>query len=133
MGKAPQRLRHRHEFLRVARGGKKCAMPGLVLQVHEQQSPNHRKCPENIRLGFTVTRKVGNSVTRNRARRRLRAAASIVIQKYAAEGHDYVMIGRALTTKRDFGALVRDLEKALQKLGKWQKRIGAKDEGRLEP
>ena len=77
--------------------------------------------PENIRVGFTVSKKVGNSVTRNRVRRRLRAAANIVIQKYAVEGHDYVMIGRALTTKRDFGALVGDLEK--QKLGKWQNEL----------
>ena len=123
MGKAPQRLRHRHEFLRVARGGQKCAMPGLVLQVYEQQSPDHKMNPENIRVGFTVSKKVGNSVTRNRVRRRLRAAANIVIQKYAVEGHDYVMIGRALTTKRDFGALVGDLEKALQKLGKLQNEL----------
>ena len=131
MGKAPQRLRHRYEFLRVARGGQKCAMPGLVLQVCKQQSPDPKKSPENIRIGFTVSKKVGNSVTRNRARRRLRAAANIVIQKYAVEGHDYVMIGRSLTTKRDFEALVADLKKGLQKLGKWQNRIGARDKERL--
>lgn len=132
MGKAPQRLRHRHEFLRVARGGQKCVMPGLVLQVYEPQSPDPKKSPENIRIGFTVSKKVGNSVTRNRARRRLRAAANIVIQKYAVGGHDYVMVGRTLTTKRDFEALVGDLEKGLQRLGKWQKGIGDRDEERLE-
>jgi len=120
MTEAPQRLKRRHQFLRIARGGKKCAMPGLVLQAQEQPPLDPGAAADNIRVGFTVSRKVGNSVIRNRARRRLRAAAEVVLKDHAADGHDYVIIGRAATPGRKFDALVSDLEGALQKLGKWQ-------------
>jgi ribonuclease P protein component len=120
MTEAPQRLKRRHQFLRIARGGKKCAMPGLVLQAQEQPPLDPGAAADNIRVGFTVSRKVGNSVVRNRARRRLRAAADVVLKDHAADGHDYVIIGRAATPGRKFDALVGDLEDALQKLGKWQ-------------
>ena len=120
MTEAPQRLTRRHQFLRIARGGKKCAMPGLVLQAQEQPPLDPGAAADNIRVGFTVSRKVGNSVVRNRARRRLRAAADLVLKEHAADGHDYVIIGRAATLGRNFVALVGDLESALHKLGKWQ-------------
>ena len=123
MSEAPQRLKRRHEFLRIARGGRKCAMPGLVLQAHEHQTPRQERFAGTIQVGFTVTKRVGNSVIRNRVRRRLRAAAHVVIQEHAAKGHDYVIIGRIGTTQRRFEALVKDLESALQKLGKWRNDI----------
>tara|TARA_A100001037_G_scaffold295236_1_gene314119 strand:+ start:401 stop:805 length:405 start_codon:yes stop_codon:yes gene_type:complete len=121
MSEAPQRLKRRHEFLRVARGGGKCAMPGLVLQAYEPQIHPNGRSADIIRVGFTVTKRVGNSVVRNRVRRRLRAAANVVIQEHAAKGNDYVIIGRFGTTQRKFNGLVKDLESALQKLGKWRK------------
>ena len=121
MSEAPQRLKRRHEFLRVARGGGKCAMPGLVLQAYEPQIYPYGRSADIIRVGFTVTKRVGNSVVRNRVRRRLRAAANVVIQEHAAKGNDYVIIGRFGTTQRKFNGLVKDLESALQKLGKWRK------------
>jgi ribonuclease P protein component len=129
MSEAPQRLRYRHEFLRVARGGKKCAMPGLVLQVRKQQILENKQNQKNIRIGFTVSKKIGNSVTRNRARRRLRSVADIVMQKSAASGNDYVIIGRKSTTKREFCALVKDLENALKMLGKARLDGFSKNEG----
>jgi ribonuclease P protein component len=115
MTEAPKRLKRRHQFLRIARGGKKCAMPGLVLQAQEQGTE-----ASAIQVGFTVSRKVGNSVVRNRTRRRLRAAADVVLKEHATEGNDYVIIGRATTPGRNFELLVGDLENALKKLGKWQ-------------
>ena len=127
MSEAPQRLKRRHEFLRVARGGRKCAMPGLVLQAHEHQIHPNERAADTIKVGFTVTKRVGNSVVRNRVRRRLRAAANVVIQKHAAKGNDYVIIGRIGTPQRKFDELVKDLESALQKLGKWQKRVNEYD------
>ena len=127
MSEAPQRLKRRHEFLRVARGGRKCAMPGLVLQAHENQIHPNERTADTIKVGFTVTKRVGNSVVRNRVRRRLRAAANVVIQEHAAKGNDYVIIGRIGTTQRKFDELVKDLESALQKLGKWQKRVNEYD------
>ena len=120
MSEAPQRLKRRHEFLRVARGGKKCAMPGLVLQAHEHQIHPKERATDTIKVGFTVTKRVGNSVVRNRVRRRLRAAANVVLQEHAAKGNDYVIIGRTGTTQRNFDGLVKDLESGLQKLGKWR-------------
>ena len=63
---APVRLKRRAEFLRVAKAGRKAAMPGLVVQA--------LPCPDRgvARIGFTVTKKVGNAVIRNRTKRRLR-------------------------------------------------------------
>ncbi len=67
------------------------------------------------RIGFTVTKKLGNAVTRNRIKRRLRAAASQALPNLVHDGHDYVLIGRQGTIARDFGALKGDLTSALQR------------------
>jgi len=142
MQQAPQRLKRRHEFLQVARAGRKWATPGLVLQVFDRHAvtrPNARDSggdhrlddrtkkgacnpadESNIRVGFTVTRKVGGAVVRNRTRRRLRAAVETVMPTHAAPGRDYVVIGRAGTNARPFTALIGDLETALHKLDAWQ-------------
>lgn len=73
-----------------------------------------------MRVGFTASRKVGNAVARNRAKRRLRAAADIVITQGGAPGHDVVLIARQSTASRDFAALVRDLTTGLKKLGAYR-------------
>lgn len=70
----------------------------------------------DFRVGYTVTRKVGNAVTRNRAKRRLRAAANAILPRYGLPGRDYVVIGRAGTLTRPFTLLLSDLEKALAKV-----------------
>ena len=88
-------------------------MPGLVLQAHEHQIHPNERTADTIKVGFTVTKRVGNSVVRNRVRRRLRAAANVVIQKHAAKGNDYVIIGRVGTAQRNFDGLVKDLEISL--------------------
>jgi ribonuclease P protein component len=91
-------------------------MPGLVLQVGGQERQATGGPIDEIRVGFTVTKKVGNAVVRNRVRRRLRAAAEDVIPTYAVPGRDYVLIGRAGTRNRPFQALVGDLHRALKAL-----------------
>ena len=73
MEPAPQRLKRRAEFLRVAAKGAKSAMPGLVLQARRRDDSGP------ARLGFTVTKKVGGAVVRNRVRRRLKEAARAVV------------------------------------------------------
>jgi ribonuclease P protein component len=70
---------------------------------------------QSVRVGFTVTKKLGNAVIRNRIRRRLRAAADRVMPARAKKGYDYVVIGRAQTLSRSFSALMDDLETALQR------------------
>jgi len=73
-----------------------------------------------VRIGFTVSRKVGNAVQRNRAKRRLREVAGQILPLHARGGHDFVLIGRRATLKRDFKALTTDLETALKKLDVFQ-------------
>ena len=72
--------------------------------------------PETVRIGFTVSKKVGNAVKRNRARRRLRAAVDEVAPFHAREGYDFVVIGRAATVKRPYEMLVNDLKTAFKRL-----------------
>jgi ribonuclease P protein component len=66
-----------------------------------------------LRVGFTTSRKVGNAVLRNRARRRLKAAAQKVLPLYAVPGNDYVLVARRETLTRPFDGLLCDLETAL--------------------
>ncbi len=105
------RLKRRAQFLRVAAGGRKAAMPGLVLQALA------RGDAAPARLGFTVTRKVGNAVVRNRTRRRLREAARLLLRDHPAAGADLVLVGRDTTRTRPFHLLVDDLRRALAQLG----------------
>jgi ribonuclease P protein component len=110
------RLLKRADFLRLNRG-RKWAAPGLVLQMAETPlaDPFQTKATD-IRVGFTVTKKVGNAVIRNRAKRRLREASRAVLPLYAAPGHDYVLIGRDATLTRPFATLIEDLKQALRKV-----------------
>jgi ribonuclease P protein component len=66
------------------------------------------------RFGFTVTKKLGNAVTRNRIRRRLKAAVTSVLTDHAKPGHDYVIIARAAAETRVFADLVSDVVHALK-------------------
>ncbi len=106
------RLRRRREFLRVARGRRKWAAPGLVLQIREAVTSG-----AEARIGFTASRKVGNAVARNRAKRRLRAAVSEVMPACAAPGIDYVIIARGATLTRRYADLLADLKTALRRVG----------------
>jgi ribonuclease P protein component len=71
---------------------------------------------EAVRVGFTASRKVGNAVVRNRAKRRLRAAAAEVLRRDGRKGTDYVLIARAGTGKRIYAELVGDLATALRQI-----------------
>src|SRR5258708_1231532 len=106
------RLPNRRDFLRI-QTGRRCAMPGFVLQA--APVPAELSLP-GIRVGFTVSRKVGNAVTRNRVRRRLREVARQVIPGQARSDLDYVLVGRRAAIGRDFGALRQELCEALKRL-----------------
>ena len=100
----------RSDFL-AANRGKRYATPGFVLLVRDRQDES-----SNIRLGITITKKVGNAVVRNRMRRRFRALAQELLADKGKAGADHVLIGRDSGIERDFDALRSDLVKALGKL-----------------
>ncbi|MEO5612278.1 MAG: ribonuclease P protein component [Sphingomicrobium sp.] len=103
-------MRKRADFL-AANSGKRAAMPGFVLLVRDRADGDLAK-----RVGFTVTKKIGNSVVRNRMKRRLRALARELLPQGGFAGSDHVLIGRAGGIERDFGLLRTELGRALDKL-----------------
>ncbi|MEX0693511.1 MAG: ribonuclease P protein component [Rhodospirillales bacterium] len=108
------RLKKRREFLVVAGANRKWATPGMVVQVRNRPPGEVRG--EHVRIGFTTSRKVGNAVVRNRARRRLRACVDAVLPGQVKPGLDIVVIGRQATPARPFAALKDDFLKSLKKL-----------------
>jgi ribonuclease P protein component len=114
----PERLKRRPEFLRVAAKGRKAPMTGLVLQALRRDDDGP------ARIGFTVTKKIGNAVIRNRTRRRLKEAARLLLRAQPVHGVDLVLIGRERTRGRDFLALQDDIFRALVKVGALEK-VGA--------
>jgi ribonuclease P protein component len=115
------RLTERKDFLRVAGGKRKWVAPGLILQVAPSDAPEAAGAgAEGRRIGFTASKKVGNAVARNRAKRRLRAAARALVADHGMAGHDYVMIARQETGAVRYGQLLAELEKALRRLKVWR-------------
>ena len=101
-------LKKRPDFLRAARA-QKVVTPGFILQIRNRGDEDPK-----VRVGFTCSKKVGNAVARNRAKRRLREVARAVLPTHATPGHDYVLIGRAgKTADRLFADLLNDLRSAL--------------------
>lgn len=139
MAVAVGRLKRRSEFLRVAALRRKWAAPGLILQAAPAVDspplggePVHGCPQEALRVGFTCSKKVGNSVERNRARRRLRAVAARVMPEAAAPGYDYVLIGRQETLRRPFDLLLKDLRTALKRVGATGEGASGAGEGRKQ-
>jgi ribonuclease P protein component len=121
------RLKLRADFLRVAASRRSAARPGLVLQA-APMPPGAQNGPV-ARVGFTASRKVGNAVVRNRAKRRLRAAAAEVLARRGAPETDYVLIARNGTGTRPYAQLVGDLEGALRQVGRSGRREESRNEG----
>jgi ribonuclease P protein component len=103
-------IRKRADFL-AANGGKRASTPGFILLVRDRKDASAA-----MRVGFTVTRKIGGAVVRNRMKRRFRALAREIIPQQGFAGADHVMIGRSGGVEREFGALRTELEDALNKL-----------------
>ena len=105
----PTILTQRRDFQRASRG-KRVAMAGFILQMVQRPEGE----AEGIRVGYTCSKKVGNAVARNRAKRRLREIARAVLPVAGKRGHDYVLVGRKTATADiPFTKLLSDIEKAL--------------------
>jgi len=102
-----ERLKKRADFLRAAKGIRRVTQ-SLTLETCLTPEP-----AEGVRVGFTATRKLGGAVERNRAKRRLRAAAAAVLPLSARAGNDYVLVARPGTLTRQFSSLIEDLGQAL--------------------
>ncbi len=100
-------LTKRSEFLFV-RDGAYSAKGAVVIQC--RANPAH----DTIRYGVTATKRIGNAVIRNRAKRRLRVVAREVLPELGRPGHDYVLIARDRTPVRDWSKLLTDARRALQ-------------------
>ncbi len=104
-----ERLRQRADFLAAASGIKTTAV-AFVLQARKRVDDGP------ARIGFTVSKKVGNAVERNRVRRRLREVVRIAGSNRIRTGHDYVLIGRRAALKVPFARIAEDFEGALRRM-----------------
>jgi ribonuclease P protein component len=114
-----ERLRQRADFLAAA-AGIKVPTAAFVLQSAKRGESGP------IRIGFTVSRKVGTAVERNRVRRRLREAVKLAPAERLHRGHDYVLVGRRAALHVSFDRLIQDLAGALHQLDMNAAKVGAK-------
>lgn len=106
-------LKKRAEYLRV-RGGSRWSTASATLEGKPRQDPAGAEAPP--RFGFTVTKKMGGAVVRNRIRRRLKAAITAISAAHARPGFDYVLIARPAALTQSFAALKKDLEDAFHRV-----------------
>jgi len=106
----PDTIRKRADFLACNRGRRQ-PMPGFVLLVRDREDGNPA-----MRLGITVTKKIGGAVIRNRMKRRFRALGRQILPQSGIPGADHVLIGRQGGIERDYAQLAAEFEKALRKV-----------------
>ena len=106
-------LKIRADFLRAAQA-KRHGAGSFLLQARRRGDTS-----AGIRVGFTASKKIGNAVLRNRAKRRLREIARMVLPAQGVAGWDYVLVARpGVTVSRDFAAMLTEMEMALQAIHK---------------
>lgn len=109
--KSVETLTRRRDFVAASRA-RKAVVDSLILQSRQRKDGS-----DAVRVGFTASKKVGNAVVRNRAKRRMRALARELLLKSALPGHDYVLIARRdKTTDVSYPSLCRDLAQAVERI-----------------
>ncbi len=111
------RLKRRKDFVRLARQSQHWVTPGFILQCDSMPEATQ----DGLRVGFTASRRVGGAVQRNRAKRRLRAIAEVVLSAEGHSGFDYVLVARNKVLTKDFQQLKQDLGWAIRKIHEGQK------------
>ena len=107
-------LAKRADFLRAAQARRQ-GTGGFLLQARLRRADE--AAPDLIRVGFTCSKKLGNAVARNRAKRRLREIARAVLPAQGQAGWDYVLVGRpTATASREFALMLADMERALAQI-----------------
>lgn len=113
-----RRLKSRKDFLRAQKGIRRRSS-GLTVELCATPDTTETQ-KTDCRVGFTASKKVGNSVARNRAKRRMRALAAEILPALAESGHDYVLIARPQTIVRPFDLLRQDLIEAVTQANRLQ-------------
>jgi ribonuclease P protein component len=119
-----QTLKSRPEFLAV-RGGRRSSTPAFLIEMKER--PSATAGADGARFGFTITKKIGNAVTRNRIRRRLKAAFAASAWQHARSTCDYVIVARIAALDRPFTLLLEDVARAFTALHDNAKRSRTND------
>jgi len=109
-----ERLRKRPDFLACAQAPA-CARGAVLVQARLRQDSARDDTPL-VRAGFTATKRIGGAVQRNRAKRRLREAARLLLPALGSPGFDYVFIARGGVTARPWDRLLDDMKSALIRL-----------------
>jgi ribonuclease P protein component len=126
-----ERLKRRTDF-RAAAAGARAPVSAFVLQARRRdetgQKPDQDAGP--VRVGFTVSKQVGNAVERNRVKRRLREIVRLAPAAALSAGHDYVLIGRRAALQARFGDMARDFGAALDRVHKSPAVKGGTSSGR---
>jgi ribonuclease P protein component len=128
-----ERLKRRTEFRAIAQAGVRAPAQPFVLQALRRDEAGQAAGP--VRIGFTVSKQVGNAVERNRVRRRLREMVRLRPDTTFTAGHDYVLIGRRSALTYPFGDMARELDGALRRVatGAGNKRPPHRAGSRSEP
>jgi len=116
MSRVLSSIKNRKDFLKISTKGVSSPQDGLVLQTIANNDENN-----NIRVGITATKKIGNAVIRNKCKRKLRVVANHILLEYAKENNDYVLVARASTYDREIQLLKDDLIKALKNVKCYKK------------
>ena len=131
------RLKNRHEFLKIQKSGQRYVAPAFLVQACFDLPYDGDSGPH---IGFTASKKIGNAVARNRAKRRLRILADTILAQKGQPAGAYVFVARAAILSRSFGKLEEDLERALDFLNRPNKpehtaknNVGKNSGGKNEP